>query len=103
VNYLGWSLLVFFGTLGHEVHCCWPIFLYFLLWPVGAVFHQVEDRLFEWLAPNPHSAPPWIWMLGDYMAGAFYILAGTLWFWFWGRVISVVATWLLPRVKEGPR
>ena len=38
-------------------------------------------------------------MLNDYIGGAFYIIVGTIWIWFLGRVISKIVTRLFP-VRE---
>jgi|SRR6267154_1113293 len=92
--YLAWSLLVFFGSLGSEGHSWWPLFLYFIIWPISAAWEFLSaicaDRLIS------KSAPEWAWVLVDYISGAFYIIGGTIWIWFLGRVISRVATLLSP-------
>src|ERR1044071_3730628 len=90
--YLLCSLLVFFGSLGSESHSWWPLFLYFVIWPLSALYEALSSVLFDWLIADPKSAANWIWMLNDYIAGAFYIIVGTIWIWFLGRVFSVMFT-----------
>jgi len=94
--YLAWSLFVFFGSLFGRSHEWWPLFLYFIIWPASALYHFVSDLCFDWLVPDPKSAPTWVWTLNDYVAGAFYIIVGTIWVWFLGRVLSRVATRIFP-------
>ncbi|MBI3876348.1 MAG: hypothetical protein HY300_10420 [Verrucomicrobia bacterium] len=98
--YLGWSLLVFFGRLGSESHSWWPLFLYCIIWPLSTVHKAVSSACLNWLIPDPNSASEWIFTLDDYIAGVFYIVAGTIWVWFLGRVVSSVATRLFP-LKNG--
>jgi hypothetical protein len=100
--YLGWSLLVFFGTLGRNGHEWWPLFLYFIIWPVSLLYELLDSACLDWLIPEPKSTPEWVWLLNDYVSGAFYIIGGTLWIWFLGRVISRVVTRLFS-VKEHER
>jgi hypothetical protein len=90
--YLLWSVVVFFGSLGSDSHDWWPIFLYPITWPLSILHGSVESRCLDWLIPNPRTAPTWVWTLNDYLAGAFYIIVGTIWVWFIGRVLSGVAT-----------
>ena len=94
--YLAWSLFVFFGSLFGRSHEWWPLFLYFIIWPASALYHFLSDLCFDWLVPDPKSAPTWVWTLNDYVAGAFYIIVGTMWVWFLGRVLSKVATRIFP-------
>jgi hypothetical protein len=86
--YLAWSLLVFFGSLGSESHSWWPIFLNPIIWPLGTLYDLASSVCLDWLAPDAHSAPAWIWTANDYVAGAFYIVVGTIWVWFLGRLLS---------------
>jgi hypothetical protein len=83
--YLLYSLIVFFGSLGSESHSWWPIFLYPVIWPLSALYGMVSSACLDWLVPDP---PDWVWMLNDYVMGAFYIIVGTIWIWFLGRVLS---------------
>jgi hypothetical protein len=69
--YLVWSLLVYFGTLGGEGHDWWPIWLYFVIWPLS--------------------------FLIDCVMGSLYIILGTAWIWFLGWLISVGATRVFAR------
>jgi hypothetical protein len=92
--YLAWSLLVFFGSLGSQGHSWWPLFLYFIIWPISAIYNFVSAICFDWVFPK--SPPEWAWLLFDYVSGAFYIIVGTVWIWFLGRVISRVVTRLSP-------
>ena len=94
--YLGWSLLVFFGSLLGREHQWWPLFLYFVIWPVSALYEAISSICLDWLVPDPKSASSWIWTLNDYVAGAFYIIVGTIWIWFLGGVLSRVATRIFP-------
>jgi hypothetical protein len=98
--YLVWSLLVFFGSLGSESHSWWPIFLNPVIWPLGALHHRLEVFRLDWLIADPTSAPSWIFTLNDYLAGAFYIVVGTIWVWCLGRVFSIVATRIFPFRNE---
>src|SRR5215471_10156941 len=86
--YLLWSLLVFFGSLGSESHSWWPIFLYPIIWPISAVYEKLSSYISNWLIPDAHHAPNWVWTVNDYAAGAFYILVGTIWMWFLGHILS---------------
>jgi hypothetical protein len=96
VIYLFWSLFVFFGTLGSEGHDWWPLFLYFVIWPLSALYEALSSVSFDWLIPDPKSAASWVWTLNDYIAGAFYIVVGTIWVWCLGRVFSIVITRIFP-------
>lgn len=84
---------MYFSTLGHEGHEWWPIFLFPLILPWSAV-HQflIGPMLANWIVPNPRSAPESAWMMLDYIAGGYYIIIGTMWFWVVGKVISRIAT-----------
>src|ERR1700704_1031408 len=88
--YFGWSLLVYFGTLCRrgDAHNWWPIFLYPLIWPLGWLYEEANSALLDWLVPEPASVPESVFILSDRIAGGFYIVAGTIWFWLIGRVIS---------------
>jgi hypothetical protein len=97
--YLVWSLFVYLGTLGGNGHEWWPLFLYFIIWPLSALYDFVSSACLDWFVPDPKSMPDWIFMLIDYVSGAFYIIVGTLWIWFLGKVISRVFTRLFP-IKE---
>jgi hypothetical protein len=100
--YFLWSLLVYFGSLGSsgDAHSWWPLFLYPLIWPLGALHKYFESAFMDWLAPDRESAPESIYILNDGIAGGFYILVGTAWFWFIGRLISFAITKLFPRTKN---
>jgi hypothetical protein len=84
--YLAFSLLVYFGTLGGDGHGWWPIWLYPVIWPLSALIELAGNAIY-----NPRNP-----MLDDYVAGAFYIVLGTVWIWFIGRLISGVATRFFP-------
>jgi len=92
--YLAWSLLVFFGSMGSEGHSWWPLFLYFIIWPISALYQFVSAICIDRLVPG--TAPEWAWVLIDYISGAFYIIVGTIWIWLLGRIISRVVTRLSP-------
>jgi hypothetical protein len=85
--YLVWSLFVFFGSLWGSGHEWWPLFLYPIIWPLSLVFEIVGSRM----TPLPIS-----YAMYDYLAGAFYIIAGTIWVWCLGRVFSMVVTHIFP-------
>jgi hypothetical protein len=97
--YLIWSLIVYFGSLASNSHEWWPLFLYFIIWPVSALYEFVDLRYLDWLFPDPKSVSDRAYMLNDYIGGAFYIIVGTIWIWFLGIVISKMATRLFP-VRE---
>jgi len=89
VAYLGWSGLVYFGSLGQESHAWWPLFLFPLILPWSAIYQFALDPLIgHWLAPDPRTAPVSAWMAMDYIAGGFYIVVGTVWFWFIGKWLA---------------
>jgi len=94
--YLGWSLFVFFGSLFGRGHEWWPVFLYYIIWPVSLLYETVSSACLAWLVPNSGSAPSWAWTLNDYVSGAFYIVVGTIWVWYLGRLLSIVATRIFP-------
>jgi len=94
--YLAWSLLVFFGSFRSGSHEMWPLGLYFIIWPVSTLYEFVSSVCMDRLVPDPKSASNWIWALNDYIDGAFYIIVGTIWIWFLGKVISRVVTCLFP-------
>jgi hypothetical protein len=87
--YLGWSLFVYFSTLGGVGHDWWPIWLFPLILPWSAV-HQfmIDPILTHWIIPNPRSAPASAWIELDHIAGAYYIVIGTIWYWIIGKTIS---------------
>ena len=97
--YFVWSLFVYFGTLGRNGHEYWPIWLYFIIWPVSALYEFVNSICFDWLFPDPKSMSDQVYMMNDYIGGAVYIIVGSVWIWFLGGVISRIITRLFP-VKE---
>ncbi len=76
--YLVWSLLVFFGSLGSESHSWWPIFLYPVIWPLSFLFQRID------------------FASSDTVYAVFYIVVGTIWIWWLGRLFSILATRLFP-------
>jgi hypothetical protein len=94
--YLAWSLLVYFGTLGSDAHSWWPIFLYFIIWPISSLYEAADKYCLFHFFPDPAQVPSWIWTLNDYISGAFYVVVGTLWVWFLGRLISKVTARMRP-------
>ena len=94
--YLVWSLLVYFGTLGRNGHAWWPLFLYFIIWPLSALYEAVSSVCLDWLIPDPKSASVRIWTLNDCIAGAFYVVVGSIWIWCLGRTFSILATRFFP-------
>ena len=96
--YFCWSALVYFGSLGSESHCWWPIFLDPLIFPLGLIEDRfLQPALMSWLAPDPTTAPESTWMFLDSIGGAYYIAGGTVWFWTVGKVCSFVSTRLWPQ------
>src|SRR5690242_10220240 len=85
--YLVWSLFIYFGTLGREGHSFWPLWLYFIIWPLSLAHNVVSSACQDLLFPDTKSTPNWAYALNDYMAGAFYIIVGTMWLWFLGVLI----------------
>ncbi len=86
VAYVGWSCLVYFGSLflGDEGHAWWPLFLFPLILPWSAIHQFVLSPLLDqWFAPDPRAAPASVFMTMDYIAGGFYIVVRTIWFWFY--------------------
>jgi len=99
--YLAWALFVYFGSLGSQSHSWWPIFLYPLIYPWSWLEHSIiQPQLESWLVPDPRTAPDSEWMMMDYFGGAFYIVVGSLWFWFIGKVVSRVLSNLKPSAAE---
>src|SRR5579859_5910952 len=82
--YLLWSVFVFFSTLGKNGHEWWPLFLYFIIWPLSLVFEFLDDTILDFFTSKQTSE--WIWVANDYIMGFFYIVGGTLWVWFLGRI-----------------
>jgi hypothetical protein len=96
--YLCWSLFVYFGSLGGNGHCWWPIMLYPVIWPWGVLYDSgIQPLLDGWLAPEPHAAPSWVWMFMDGLAGGFYIIWGTVWMWIVGRGFTAILMRLAKR------
>jgi hypothetical protein len=95
--YLFCSLLVYFGTLGQEAHAWWPLFLYFIIWPLSLVYELVSAVCLDWL---PNTRPEWVWWVVDATSGAFYIVVGTIWIWFLGKVFSRIVTLAFPIKDE---
>jgi hypothetical protein len=101
--YLGWSLYVYFGTLASEAHSWWPVFLMPVIFPWSWIYEIFcKEFLNGWLAPDPRTAPAWVWTALDRIAGAFYIGFGTLWLWFVGKMVSFAATKMLPPRQTTP-
>ena len=94
--YLCLSLYSYFGSMGGEGHSWWPIFLYPIIWPWGLVEHELTSYLCNQFIPDPKAASATTWIIVDALGGAFYIIIGTLWIWFVGKVISLGATRLFP-------
>ena len=94
--YLVWSFLVFFGSLWGNGHEWWPLFLDPVIWPLGALYGVLGGACLDWLFPGPTSVPGWAYTLYDYMAGAFYIVCGTVWVWCIGRAFSIIVTRIFP-------
>ena len=92
--YLLWSSFIYFATLGRNGHEWWPLYLYFIIWPLSLAHNVLSSVCEDWLFP--HTTPNWAYALDDYIAGGFYIVVGTIWIWFLGRIVSKVATRLFP-------
>ena len=84
--YLIWSLLVYFGTLGGEGHDWWPIWLYFVIWPLSFLIERADNVI----CPSGGA-------INDCVMGSLYIILGTAWIWFLGWLISVGATRVFAR------
>lgn len=95
--YLLFSLTAFFGSLGSESHSWWPILLYYPIWPLSWLYEAVSKGWLERMIPEPRLTPVWVWTLNDYIAGAFYVLAGTAWIWSLGKGFSALVTRCFPR------
>jgi hypothetical protein len=92
--YFAWALFIyiFFD------HAWWPAPLYPLIWPLSAVWeHHVDRTVLAWVTPPSGSPTPETFMLYDRIAGGFYLVGGSLWFWLIGYVVSRAATALFPR------
>jgi len=94
--YFVWSVFVYFWTIGSEAHTWWPIFLYFVIWPISYFFEALQSVCLDWLVPDARNAPNWVWYLNDGVMALLYIFGGTLWMWFFGKIISRAVTRLLP-------
>ncbi len=90
---------MYFGSLKGE-HQWWPIMLYPIIWPWGLLYHALESRLCDWLIPDPKTASSTTWLIVDGLGGAFYIIFGTLWFWFLGKMVSLSVNHLLGKRLE---
>ena len=86
--YAVWALIVYFVA----DHAWWPMFLYPFIWPVSYCFERIlKYRLLTWLgADSPHPTPE-SFILFDRIAGAFYLIAGTLWVWLIGFLVLTCA------------
>ena len=98
--YLIWSLFVYFGRLGRSGHEWWPLLLYFVIWPLSALYEFVNSRCLDLLFPDRSLATDRFYMMNDYIGGAFYIVIGTIWIWFLGWAISTLLTRLFPVKKH---
>ena len=68
-----------------------PLLLYLLIFPWSFLYVMfLEPVLESWIKPDPGS------QFITYIGLAFYLVAGTLWFWILGRVASRLFTWLVP-------
>ena len=86
-GYLAWSLFVYFFTYGREAHDWWPVFLYPVIWPWGLLLENViQPKVLQWLEAHTASSLSDRYMIADQIAGACYIVVGTLWFWCLGAV-----------------
>jgi hypothetical protein len=85
--YFVWSCLVYFGSMAGD-HEWWPAFLYQLIWPISWAYEAVGETAFEAIWPVPSRAQ---YLVYDGLSGAFYIVAGTLWWALVGLVLTVVA------------
>jgi hypothetical protein len=76
--------------------------LYPIIWPWGLLYDSAQSYLCDRLIPNPHAASSTTWVVIDGLAGAFYIIVGTLWIWFLGKIISLAATRVLGKREIQP-
>lgn len=101
VLYLAWSSFVYFGSYGTANHAWWPIFVYGPIWPWSWAIECLLDPLQASLAPEPHATPESVFMAMDQVAGAGYIVIGSVWYWCLGKLVSIGATKLFG-VRSGP-
>lgn len=92
--YLLYGSVVFFGSLGSQSHSWWPIFFYPVIWPLSLVFRVAYSRLAH--AVFSPGTPSWAFLVYDYFWGFIYIVVGTIWVWWLGRLFSTLATRIFP-------
>ena len=89
--YFIYSVVVYFGTFwARDGHEWWPLFLYPVIWPLSLLIEFVDHIDYR---PGPD--------LNDYVAGALYIVLGTVWIWFLGWLISIGANKLFSQPSVG--
>ena len=94
-------MLVYFGSFQGE-HQWWPIMLYPLIWPWSLFYETLQSHLCDWLIPDPKTASAATWLIIDGVGGAFYIIAGTLWVWFLGKMVSLGVTRIFGKKQIEP-
>jgi len=70
------------------------MFLFPLILPWSALHQFVLDPMLQhWLAPDPRAVSASVYMTMDYIAGGFYIIVGTIWFWLVGKWLVRLNNW----------
>ena len=86
-----WCILVW--TIGNE----WKeLFVYYPLFPSSILIKYLTDRLESLIIPNPDVATGRDWLLLDRIDGIAYLLAG----WLWYFMIGVVMSKIIRRLKS---
>lgn len=99
--YFAFSVVGYVGSLGHRDHAWWPMFLYPVIFPCSLLFEEVwKTPLREWLVAGGSGLPSWVTL--DRLAGAYYIVVGTLWLGLVGRLVSLASTRLFPLKYDEP-
>jgi hypothetical protein len=86
--YLAWSLLVYFGSLGSDGHAWWPVFLYPIIWPASALYEWATEAFLDWQFSGSRQLSDSFYLMLDGIAGAYYIVIGSLWVYFLVRLIQ---------------
>ena len=96
-TYFVWSVLVYFGSFRGDLHSWWPLFLYFIIWPLGAGFEVLSSAILAAFLPGSGAAAGRIYFLVDALSGFLYIVGGTLWIWLVATILSRAGGRLLRR------
>jgi len=95
-----WCIVAYFAG-GHDY--LWLICLKNpIMWPLILPLVSSYSAIGHWLAPgDPREVAPSIWVHLDLIADVLFVALGTLWHWLLGRLISFLATIVLPRRVVG--